>query len=82
MLRFSFSVRKRSRQCENTRISVVKTIRLTLSGVHGWLEKHPSMKVVHLIRDPRPQFQSQLEAFGQNWCRDVKMFCRSVEGGL
>ena len=42
---FSFTARQRSRQCASTRISVVKTIRLSLSGVLPWIAKHPTMKV-------------------------------------
>ena len=40
-----FSVRKNSRSCQFTRLSVVKTIRLHLNGILPWIDKHPSLKV-------------------------------------
>ena len=40
-----FSIRKNSLKCNETRISVIKTIRIHLNGIVPWLDKYPSLKV-------------------------------------
>ena len=40
-----FSTRKNSLKCNETRINVIKTIRIHLNGIIPWLEKYPSLKV-------------------------------------
>ena len=40
-----FSIRRRSLQCNETNISVIKTIRIHLNGVIPWVHKYPSLKV-------------------------------------
>jgi len=54
-----FSVRKNTHNCSNSTIRVVKTIRIHLNGVLPWLNKYPSLKIVHLVRDPLFQAQSR-----------------------
>ena len=40
-----FTIRKNSLKCQNTNLSVIKTIRVHLDGILPWIEKHPSLKV-------------------------------------
>ena len=40
-----FSIRRRSLQCNETNITVIKTIRIHLNGVIPWVHKYPSLKV-------------------------------------
>ena len=40
-----FSIRRRSLQCNETNITVIKTIRIHLNGVIPWVHKTPSLKV-------------------------------------
>ena len=41
-----FSIRRRSLQCNETNIRVIKTIRIHLNGVIPWIHKYPSLKVI------------------------------------
>lgn len=47
-------------QCRIAKSRAYKTIRLSMASVGTLLERLPSLKVVHLIRDPRAILQSQL----------------------
>ena len=42
-----FSIRRRSLQCNETNITVIKTIRIHLNGVIPWVLKNHSIKVDH-----------------------------------
>ena len=75
MILVSYSVRNAN--CNFTRLTVVKTIRLHFNGLLSWIHKHPTLKVnvqlllliltwiqfqiIHLIRDPRSQIRSRLK---------------------
>ena len=48
--------------CEQSPIRVIKTIRLDLSTLTPLLSMLPSLKIVHLIRDPRATMLSQSRA--------------------
>lgn len=75
-----FSFRKNSSGCNKTTISVVKTIRLHLNGVIPWIRKNPTLKIIHLIRDPRAQTKSRLKLRGSFKCTsaDIPGYCKSV----
>lgn len=47
-------------RCKIANSRIYKTIRLPMASVSKLLERLPSLKVVHLIRDPRAILQSQL----------------------
>ncbi|XP_071109442.1 carbohydrate sulfotransferase 5-like [Haliotis cracherodii] len=53
-------------QCSQSNVSVVKTIRLQMEAVETMMKSNPSLKVVHLVRDPRPTIRSQME-FSKSW---------------
>ena len=40
-----FSIRRRSLQCNETKTTVIKTIRIHLNGVIPWVHKYPAVKV-------------------------------------
>ena len=62
-----FTIRKNSLKCQNTNLSVIKTIRVHLDGILPWIEKHPSLKV----GTPCPQKKLSVCFFGnfsaQTW---------------
>ncbi|XP_067687163.1 carbohydrate sulfotransferase 3-like [Haliotis asinina] len=45
--------------CLRSRVSCLKTIRYSMKNMTHLLEKHGNMKIIHLIRDPRPTLLSQ-----------------------
>ncbi|XP_046352055.2 carbohydrate sulfotransferase 5-like [Haliotis rufescens] len=53
-------------QCSQSNVSVVKTIRLQMEAVETMMKSNPSLKVVHLVRDPRPTIRSQM-GVNRNW---------------
>ncbi|XP_076044824.1 carbohydrate sulfotransferase 4-like [Oratosquilla oratoria] len=66
--------------CKAAETIVVKTIRLRLSWIERDLSKFPShLKVIHLIRDPRP-VRLSTRAFG--WEKDTKKICRTMENDM
>ena len=92
-----FSRRKNTRKCDTTNIRVVKTIRVHLNGVLPWLHKYPFLKVIlivlvivsspfskiiHLVRDPRYQYQSRFRMRGIFKCekKSVSAYCAGYSG--
>ncbi|XP_050406177.1 carbohydrate sulfotransferase 1 [Patella vulgata] len=45
--------------CANSKVSVMKTIRMSVKSLKPLMTKFPTLKVVHLIRDPRGTLRSQ-----------------------
>jgi len=60
-------------------ISVIKTIRLHLSGVSKLIQHHRNIKIIHLIRDPRHQLESRLKLKKSFRCEkdDVASYCEA-----
>ena len=53
VLRFTDLHGKNALKCSETRVSVVKTIRLHSNRLLPWLLERKEVKVLHLVRDPR-----------------------------
>lgn len=46
--------------CSESKIRIFKTIRHSMAFFEEFLETVPSMKIIHLVRDPRATLQSQI----------------------
>lgn len=63
--------------CLSRRVKMVKTIRLRGTAVAQLLRKHPDIKVLYLIRDPRGTIESQKRVFGNFDWENVTEFSRN-----
>ena len=52
------TVRKRGMSCRRSNPRVIKTIRLRRAGLESWILQDTSVKIVHLVRDPRAMISS------------------------
>ena len=59
-------------KCEQSKLIIMKTIRLPIKAISQFLEDIPGLKIIHLIRDPRATLMSQ-SIFG---------FCSVLNGGF
>ncbi|XP_050407755.2 carbohydrate sulfotransferase 1 isoform X1 [Patella vulgata] len=48
------------RECKNSNVRIIKTIRMTMNSAKPLLENYPNFKIIHLIRDPRGIFNSRI----------------------
>ena len=48
--------------CDRSSVRAIKTIRLNMIQARKMLEKDPSLKIIHLVRDPRGMFLSRRTA--------------------
>ncbi|XP_021338942.1 carbohydrate sulfotransferase 5-like isoform X2 [Mizuhopecten yessoensis] len=68
-------------KCANSKYIVVKTIRINMKSLEIMLENIPTLKVIHLMRDPRGTSRSQ-QAVGQlskqNYRQEIADFCKLV----
>ncbi|XP_067659325.1 carbohydrate sulfotransferase 1-like [Haliotis asinina] len=55
------------KQCMESDVSVIKTIRFPMEAVETMMKSNPSLKVIHLIRDPRPTIKSQMSMGRDKW---------------
>ncbi|XP_046561533.1 carbohydrate sulfotransferase 2-like [Haliotis rubra] len=55
------------KQCMESDLSVIKTIRFPMGAVETMMKSNPSLKVIHLIRDPRPTIKSQISLGRDKW---------------
>ncbi|XP_062604910.1 carbohydrate sulfotransferase 3-like [Saccostrea cucullata] len=46
------------KMCQNSRFRTIKTIRIPMQYAEVYLKRYPSLKVIHLVRDPRAQVNS------------------------
>ena len=71
--------------CDRSAIRVAKTVRVTMETVAELLKDIPHLKVIHLIRDPRPVVLSRSRAAtfkgkqsGNNLTLEASMYCSRV----
>ncbi|XP_071110447.1 carbohydrate sulfotransferase 3-like [Haliotis cracherodii] len=55
------------KQCLDSKVSVIKTIRFPMEAVETMMKSNPSLKVIHLVRDPRPTIKSQISFGRDTW---------------
>ncbi|KAK6182856.1 hypothetical protein SNE40_010445 [Patella caerulea] len=71
--------------CINSKVSVMKTIRMSVKSLKPLMTKFPALKVIHLIRDPRGTLRSQ-QRVGEFKVKDAInatiKFCSRVIGDL
>ncbi|OWF54671.1 Carbohydrate sulfotransferase 3 [Mizuhopecten yessoensis] len=70
--------------CLKSNHVIIKTIRMTMASMEDMLVKHPRLKIVHLIRDPRATVRSQ-KTLGEfrddkheNVTEKIISFCKRV----
>ena len=71
--------------CMQARTRSLKTIRLPMSSVGTLLRKLPSLKVVHLIRDPRAILHSQIKAGllkKENFMNIARDTCKTIQSDI
>ena len=71
--------------CDNSQIRATKTVRVTMETVGELLKDIPHLKVIHLIRDPRPVTLSRSKAYtfqgknsGSNLTSEASLYCSRV----
>ncbi|XP_064613055.1 carbohydrate sulfotransferase 1-like [Liolophura sinensis] len=69
--------------CQESKVRVIKTIRFRMSDVSDLMDSLPSLKVVHLVRDPRGIISSRMNHFGNykktgDILEDVTKLCQSM----
>ncbi|XP_062612324.1 carbohydrate sulfotransferase 3-like [Saccostrea cucullata] len=72
-------------KCIKARTRTLKTIRFPMSAVETLLKRLPSLKVIHLVRDPRAILHSQLVtslASVENFDNFSKSFCRRMSENI
>ncbi|XP_069134009.1 carbohydrate sulfotransferase 1-like isoform X2 [Argopecten irradians] len=71
---------KLTEKCLQSKHIVLKTIRISMKSLEFILEKIPTLKVIHLMRDPRGTSRSQ-KAVGQlskHYREEISYFCKQV----
>ena len=71
-LAFQLCATKLKTTCENSPTRIIKSIRISLEWIKHLLDEIPSLKIIHLIRDPRATISAQFR-FG---------ICNRPEGGV
>ncbi|GFO37505.1 carbohydrate sulfotransferase 1 [Plakobranchus ocellatus] len=64
--------------CEKKSIRFIKTIRFSVLSATLLMEKHPCLKLIYLVRDPRGSYYSKSKMFtshGSNVTSDAARFC-------
>ena len=66
--------------CKTSKYRMVKTIRLRMKILGELLQEYPSLKVIHLVRDPRATIvsQSKVGMFRMKTRRGAATFCARV----
>ncbi|XP_033751826.1 carbohydrate sulfotransferase 1-like [Pecten maximus] len=68
-------------KCLQSKHIVIKTIRIRMKSLGNILEKIPSLKVIHLMRDPRGTFRSQKvvgQLSKQNYRTEIYGLCNQI----
>ena len=51
---------KMESECRHSQFVAAKLLRLPMSSIYNLLQKLPTLKIIHLVRDPRPTMISQV----------------------
>ncbi|XP_056000737.1 carbohydrate sulfotransferase 1-like [Ostrea edulis] len=73
------------KRCVKSKSRTIKTIRLPISMAGKLLDWLPSLKIIHLIRDPRGILNSQFEKLvndGKNMSTAAEELCQSISNDL
>ena len=71
--------------CETSKYIAVKSIRISMKAMSEIITNYPSLKIIHLIRDPRATMYAQSQ-FGvihmKQLDRDASIFCSRVQADV
>ncbi|RUS88009.1 hypothetical protein EGW08_004175 [Elysia chlorotica] len=71
-------LRAMQKRCEQKRVRLVKTIRLSVKMAESLFQSNPCLKMIYLVRDPRGSYHSKSKFFqgiGVNTTYDAERFC-------
>ncbi|XP_005096424.2 carbohydrate sulfotransferase 4 [Aplysia californica] len=66
-------------RCEEAKSLVMKVLRLTMNETDSYLDKHPDLKVIYLVRDPRGIHYSRGQAYFQG---QSSFLCQRIQNDL
>ena len=71
--------------CTVSDLSATKTVRLTMETAETMLQRWPNLRIIHLIRDPRPVALSRMQdstyhgkRTGGDMVKEARFYCQSV----
>ena len=67
-----------TKSCKSHNVRSFKTIRMNMDEVQSLIEKEPTLKIVHLVRDPRGVVNSRVGSGSKYISEEAKLLCSQM----